>query len=30
MQASVTGNSDIDKYWRDNIGDDIAISKKLL
>ena len=30
MRASITGNGDVDEYWKDNIGDDIAISKKLL
>ena len=30
MRAAITGDGDIEKYWRDNIGDDIAISKKLL
>ena len=30
MRASITGKRDIDEYWRGNIGDDIAISKKLL
>jgi hypothetical protein len=30
MRASVTGSRDIDEYWKGNIGDDIAISKKLL
>jgi uncharacterized protein with von Willebrand factor type A (vWA) domain len=30
MRAAVTGTRDIDEYWRANIGDDIAISKKLL
>ena len=29
-RASITGNRDIDEYWKGNIGDDIAISKKLL
>lgn len=30
MRASITGNGDIDEYWKDNVGGDIAISKKLL
>jgi hypothetical protein len=30
MRAAITGNSEIDEYWKGNIGDDIAISKKLL
>ena len=30
MRAAVTGSRDIDEYWKGNIGDDIAISKKLL
>ena len=30
MRASITGNTAIDEYWKGNIGDDIAISKKLL
>src|SRR5262245_14358922 len=30
MRASITGNTAIDQYWKDNIGEDIAISKKLL
>lgn len=30
MRASVTGSRDIDEYWKGTIGDDIAISKKLL
>jgi hypothetical protein len=30
MRTAITGNRDIDAYWKDNIGDDIAISKKLL
>ena len=30
MRAAITGNRDIDEYWKGNIGDDIAISKKLL
>jgi hypothetical protein len=30
MRATITGNTAIDEYWKGNIGDDIAISKKLL
>ena len=30
MRASITGNTAIDEYYKGNIGDDIAISKKLL
>jgi uncharacterized protein with von Willebrand factor type A (vWA) domain len=30
MRAAITGNRDVDAYWKGNIGDDIAISKKLL
>lgn len=30
LRDSIKGDSDIEKYWRDNIGDDIAVSKKLL
>lgn len=30
MRASITGNTAIDEYWKGNIGEDIAISKKLL
>jgi hypothetical protein len=30
MRASITGNTAIDEYWKDNVGEDIAISKKLL
>jgi hypothetical protein len=30
MRGAITGNRDIDAYWKGNIGDDIAISKKLL
>jgi hypothetical protein len=30
MRAAITGNGDIEEYWRSNIGDDIEISKKLL
>jgi hypothetical protein len=30
MRAAITGNRDIDEYWKGSIGDDIAISKKLL
>jgi hypothetical protein len=29
MRASITGNTAIDEYWKGNIGEDIAISKKL-
>src|SRR5262245_25790616 len=30
MRAAITGNREIDEYWKGNIGDDIAISKILL
>lgn len=30
MRASITGNSEIDEYWRGHIDDDIAIAKALL
>ena len=30
MRASITGNSEIDEYWRGHIDDDIAIARALL
>ena len=30
MRATITGDSDIDKYWKGHVDDDIAISKALL
>jgi hypothetical protein len=30
MRASITGNSDIDDYWRGHVEDDIAVAKGLL
>ncbi len=30
LRNAITGKSDIDEYWRSNIGEDIDISKKLL
>jgi hypothetical protein len=30
MRATITGDSDIDKYWKRHVDDDIAISKALL
>src|SRR5262245_3982575 len=30
MRASITGNSDIDEYWRGHVDDDIAVAKALL
>jgi hypothetical protein len=30
MRASITGNSEIDEYWKGHIDDDIAIAKGLL
>jgi hypothetical protein len=30
MRDSITGDSDIDKYWKDHVNDDIKIAKALL
>jgi hypothetical protein len=30
MRASISGNSEIDEYWRGHIDDDIAIAKAML
>jgi hypothetical protein len=30
MRASITGNSEIDEYWRGHVDDDIKIAKALL
>ena len=30
MRASITGNSEIDEYWKGHVDDDIAIAKALL
>jgi len=30
LRNTITGGSDVAQYWREDLGDDIALSKKLL